>query len=178
MCARERTGVMEGAGTCGELCEHCLLPPGPSLAAAPAVSGHLSTSHEWPPAPSMAPACVGCAWDVPCPSLQPGWFAVCGQWLRAELPDSHPLPNPSPLFLRVFPCKGAPGCPEPAGLWGMEPAGNGAGWQRVAAPGRSVPAAPVPVCHPRCPSSCSKGLDQSQGGGWVIALSLDFWRGR
>lgn len=169
---------MEGAGTCGELCEHCLLTPGPSLAAASAVSGHLSTSHQWPPAPSMAPACVGCAWDVPCPSLQPGWFAVCGQWLRAELPDSHPLPNPLPSscgFSRVKVLQvvqSQRGCGE----WsrqGMELAGSG-----VAAPGRSVPAVPVPVCHPQCPSSCSKGLDQSQGGGWVIALSLDFWRGR
>lgn len=105
---------------------------------------------------------------------------VCSVWAVAagRAARLSPSAQPSPLFLRVFPCKGAPGCPEPAGLWGMEPAGNGAGWQRVAAPGRSVPAAPVPVCHPRCPSSCSKGLDQSQGGGWVIALSLDFWRGR
>lgn len=135
VCARERTGVMEGAGTCGELCEHCLLPPGPSLAAAPAVSGHLSTSHQWPPAPSMAPACVGCAWDVPCPSLQPGWFAVCGQWLRAELPDSHPLPNPLPSscgFSRVKVLQvvqSQRGCGE----WsrqGMELAGSE--WQRLA----------------------------------------------
>lgn len=126
VCARERTGVMEGAGTCGELCE---------LAAAPAVSGHLAPSHEWPPALSMALACVCCAWDVPRPSPQPGWFAVCGQWLRAELPDPHPSAQPSPLFLRVFPCKGAPGCPEPArlGEWGqqgMELAGSE--WQHLA----------------------------------------------
>lgn len=83
---------------------------------------------------------------------------------------------PSPFFQRFFPCEGAPGCPEGVGLWGVEPAGNGAAWQQVAVPGRSVPA--VPVCHPRCPSSCTRSLAQSQGGGWVIALSLDFWRGR
>lgn len=100
---------------------------------------------------------------------------------RAALPRQGGQPEPQPpLPARFYLCKGAPALhritQSQRGCGGTEPAGSKR--QRLA---RQCPLVPLwmrPACRlPACPSGCSNGMDQPRGG-WVITLTLDFWRGR